>query len=428
MATRRIIPVLLFLGLLMFICYTPQAKADLGEVKIGVNTLNVRSGPGLEYEQIEQVHFGEKYAYLEERDSWYKISLPSGKEGWIAAWLVEVEEKTTKQVKVNVETLNMRAKPGLDADIIGKLSKDTVLDVVAEQNDWLQINYQGQQGWVANWLVTSLHPLPNTETSPTTEQSQKITVLNNGTNLREGPGTNFPVIGRANQGDSFQVLKTEGDWFQIALSNGKTAYIAGWIVSVEGADPVLKNSIDTYLQGKKIVIDPGHGGKDDGATGSHFNTPEKVVNLQFALLLKQKLEAVGAKVVLTRDADYFIPLEQRVKISINEWADAFISIHHNTHPNANTNGTITYYYSNEDRRLASFIQTQVVKYGGLANLNARHGNYFVLRENPRPSVLLELGFLSNYHDEATIRTLQFQESAADGVIYGLAQYFQEKMF
>lgn len=424
MAARRIVSVLLFLGILLCTYFTPPVKAALGEVKIGVNTLNVRSGPGLEYELIEQVYLGEKYAYLEEKDSWYKISLPGGKEGWIAAWLVEVEKQKPKQVKVNVPTLNFRASPGLDAEIIGKLAKDTVLDVVAEKEDWLQVTYQGQTGWVANWLVTGMDSSPANETA--SEKSQKITVLNNGSNLRAGPGTNFPVVGRANQGDSFPVVKTEGDWFQIALGDGKTAYIASWIVSVEGPEPELIGSVETHLQGKKIVIDPGHGGKDHGATGSHFHTPEKEVNLQFALLLKQKLEAAGAKVVLTRDADYFIPLEERVKISINEWADAFISIHHNTHPNANTSGTITYYYSNEDRRLASLIQTQVVKYGGLTNLNARHGNYFVLRENPRPSVLIELGFLSNYHDEATIRTYEFQEKATTGVVQGLALYFQEK--
>lgn len=517
MSTSTKTPVLLListLSLVFSLLATPLIAAAMGEVAVSVNILNVRSGPGLDYDTISKISQSEKYTVLEEKNNWYKIRLSSTKEGWVASWLVQfkaaqgtikvVESKVNRlnvrsgpdtsfqvsrqirpeqtfallktegdwsqiqinaeetgwvanwlieikegepnhtepssqstgtnssvgenptpnsqqskrEVKVTTNTLNMRSNGSLEAPVVEKLSRDTILEVISEQGDWFEIRYKDKKGWIANWLVEDIHKQASNQ--------PKVSILNEGTNLREGPGTNFAVVSRANQGDTFDVLETEGDWFQIALESGKTAYIAGWIVFAEGTANVERQGIQSYLQGKKIVIDPGHGGNDNGATGSHFNTLEKVVNLQLSQLLQSKLEAAGANVVITRNSDRFISLQQRVNVSINENADAFLSIHHNTNPNTKINGTITYFYSQEDRKLASFIQKNVVKNNGLNNLNARQGNFFVLRENPRPSILLEIGFLTNYNDELTIRTNKFQENSVNGILYGVANYFKDK--
>ncbi|MCI1113549.1 N-acetylmuramoyl-L-alanine amidase, partial [Stenotrophomonas maltophilia] len=106
-----------------------------------------------------------------------------------------------------------------------------------------------------------------------------------------------------------------------------------------------------------IVVDAGHGGNDNGATGSSFSTLEKTVNLQVSMLLKNKLEASGANVIMTRADDRKLTLQQRVDIAVQNQADIFVSVHHNTHPNTATNGSIVFYYAQgNSSKLASLVQ------------------------------------------------------------------------
>lgn len=394
--------------------------------------LNVRSGPDASYTILGKLSNGEKIEVIEIKQGWYKISF-GGKEGWVAGDFINqagssdstkapstpAEKPANKVVQVSTPVLNVRSSSSLDASIVGKLNQGDTIEVIEQKGDWLKITLQEREGWIANWLVKEVnHQLSN---------QPKITILNQGTNLRKGPGTTFATVSRANQGETYDVISTEGDWFQILLSDGTKAYVAGWIVSAEGVRNVERQTIHQLLKNKKIVIDPGHGGKDHGATGSHFKTLEKVVNLQVSNLIKSKFEASGAKVLMTRTSDRFISLQQRVDLSINEKADVFLSIHHNTHSDSRINGTITYFFSDgEERRLANSIQKELIKNNGLQDLKARKGNFFVLRENSRPSILIELGFLTNYNDEFSILQNKFQENSANGILQGVALYFKEK--
>ncbi|MBR8645773.1 N-acetylmuramoyl-L-alanine amidase [[Brevibacterium] frigoritolerans] len=87
----------------------------------------------------------------------------------------------------------------------------------------------------------------------------------------------------------------KGDWYSIKLKGGKTAYVAGWIVTIEGV-PSKSNdlALRKYLKDKTIVIDPGHGGRDSGTIGVG-GTLEKNLTIRTAELLRDKLQAAGAK-------------------------------------------------------------------------------------------------------------------------------------
>lgn len=415
-----------------------QKDGDFTEVSqirqvatVQASILNVRSGPNTSHAILGKLSKGDRIEVLEIKQGWYKLSF-EGKEGWVASDFVDqspppdsseaapkpAEAPTKKMVQVSTPVLNVRSSSSLDADIIGKLRLGDTIEVLEQKTDWFKVSTTEGEGWIANWLVK--------EVNQQLSNQPKITILNQGTNLRKGPGTTFSIVSRANQGETYDVIATEGEWFQILLTDGTKAYVAGWIVSAEGVPNVERQTIHQHLKDKKIVIDPGHGGKDHGSTGSHFKTLEKVVNLQVSNLLKAKFEASGAKVFMTRTSDRFITLQQRIDLSISEKVDAFLSIHHNTNSNSRINGTITYFYSNgEDRKLANLVQKEVVKNNGLQDLKARKGNFFVLRENPRPSILIELGFLTNYNDELTIRQNRFQENSANGILQGVALYFKE---
>lgn len=403
-----------------------KTTGSIKQVESTVNPLNVRSGPGLSFQVITQIKPKQTFPFIKEEGDWIQIQLNDQEKGWVAKWLIEIKNadvKKASQVRqpatVQASILNVRSSSSLDADIIDKLAQGDIVEVIGRDGEWLEISYQGKQGWVASWLVK--------ETNQSLTNEPKITILNEGTNLRSGPGLKYQVVSRGNQGDTFDVVGTKGEWFQIVLADGRTAYVAGWIVSAEGVPNVERQTIYTYLKGKRIVIDPGHGGKDSGATGSYFNTIEKVVNLQISNLLKAKFEAAGSSVAMTRTSDRFVSLQQRIDLSINEKSDIFLSIHHNTHDNSKINGTITYFHTNgDDRKLANIIQSELIKNNGLNDLKARKGNFFVLRENPQLGVLVELGFLSNYNDELTIRQSKFQENSANGILHGVAKYFKEE--
>ncbi len=396
-------------------------------VTIQVNMLNVRKSPSTDSEIIGVVEKGDKVEVVNIENGWYKIKFKSGY-GWITSKYASQITKSNgpsnnedkQKVMVNTNILNLRRGPSTQYKIIGKLLKNDILIVLETNGDWLHIqkaNSPEVKGWVANWLVVNYNHIVSNQ--PT------VVILNPGTNIRSGPSTNDSVLTIAKVGDQFPIISTAGDWYQIKLKDGKIAYVAGWIVSVKGIKQDIKHGINKLLQNKVIVIDAGHGGKDYGATGTHFKSTEKVLNLQVAKLLEKKLEAAGAKVVMTRSTDIRIPLQERVDIAVNNHADAFISIHHNTNENTIINGTITYYYSSRSKTLATDIQTEVVKQVKLENLNAQYGDYYVLRENPRLSVLVELAFISNYQDELKARSNKFQENAAEGIFEGLIKYFSK---
>ena len=194
---------------------------------------------------------------------------------------------------------------------------------------------------------------------------------------------------------------------------------------------------------RTVVIDAGHGGHDPGAHGAAIF--EKDINLAAALALKARLERTGRyKVVLTRDADVYIPLADRVRIAQHAGADLFISLHSDSGPAPNVHGASVYtlsdkaamratkFVSREDwfmkasltgdrgvsdilfdltqratkNRSAAFAQTLVGRIEGKAPLlrrSHRNAGFMVLLAPDVPAVLLEMGFVSNPQDEALLR-------------------------
>jgi N-acetylmuramoyl-L-alanine amidase len=183
------------------------------------------------------------------------------------------------------------------------------------------------------------------------------------------------------------------------------------------------------LKGKKICLDPGHGGKDPGAVGVE-GTKEKDVNLQIALKEKALLEESGAKVVMTRTsdpaADSEVTLKERVDTANDADADIFISIHHNAAPNPEAKGTETYYYghgSKESYTLSKLTQNEVVDAIGTESRGAFPSNFYVVKYTKMPAILLEVGFLSNRNEEKFLIEEQTQDKVAEGMRKAIISYF-----
>ncbi|MCR8642214.1 N-acetylmuramoyl-L-alanine amidase [Paenibacillus sp. N1-5-1-14] len=182
----------------------------------------------------------------------------------------------------------------------------------------------------------------------------------------------------------------------------------------------------SILIGKTIVIDAGHGGKDVGATGQS-GTYEKELTLTTALNLKQELERrTGAKVVLTRAGDEFVELAERVNISNQQNADLFVSIHCDAFEQNNVGGITTYYYRDEDYKVGQMIHSQLYQnFLQTRDRGVGYGDYKVLRDNKAPSVLLELGFISNVDDEKRIKSNLFQTHAAKSITDGIISFLSK---
>jgi N-acetylmuramoyl-L-alanine amidase len=216
---------------------------------------------------------------------------------------------------------------------------------------------------------------------------------------------------------------------------------------------------------KVVVIDAGHGGHDPGAHGQQGL--EKDINLAAAQALKARLEHSGRyKVVLTRDADVYVPLEDRVRIAQRADADLFISLHSDSGPDATLRGASVYTLSDKafsrgtrfakaddwymraslasdpgvsdilfdltqratKNRSATFAETLVAKLDGHAPLlrgSHRSAGFMVLLAPDVPAVLLEMGFLSNPQDEQRLRDPEQREAMVDGVADAIDAYFSE---
>jgi N-acetylmuramoyl-L-alanine amidase len=177
------------------------------------------------------------------------------------------------------------------------------------------------------------------------------------------------------------------------------------------------------LVGKIIVLDPGHGGEDSGAWGRQIR--EKDVNLEIAMRLKDRLEAAGAAVVLTRTDDYFVGLYERPYLANYLLADLFISIHTNNHPDLTVHGIEVFHYPGHQasQLLAKDILADIAQNTGLVGLGVKQDDFVVIRESQMPSILVEVGFLSNFQEENTIKTPQFKDNAAMGIYQGILDYY-----
>lgn len=211
----------------------------------------------------------------------------------------------------------------------------------------------------------------------------------------------------------------------------------GWQVSFRDGQLMLLIR-DGYqepgLEGKLIVIDPGHGGPDSGAVGP-TGLKEKDVNLAIALRLAELLRSSGARVKLLRTADTSVgpagagkreELEARLAASEHLDADFFLSIHNNAIGGgdpARAYGTETYYYTPMSILPARILQDHLCAALGTKNRFISWRPFYVLRQTDVPRVLVECAYVSNPAEERRLADPAFQERAAQALHQGLVEFF-----
>jgi N-acetylmuramoyl-L-alanine amidase len=216
---------------------------------------------------------------------------------------------------------------------------------------------------------------------------------------------------------------------------------------------------------QRVVIDPGHGGKDPGCVGKS-GLREKRIVLDVATRLKKILESQeNIEVIMTRESDIFLDPESRTVIANQKQADLFISIHANANRNSKLSGVESFYLNFsrdssvietaarenatstkniskmkeiiekivqnskivESKELAETIQNNLVKclsqeYSNVRSLGVKGGPFWVLIGGEMPSVLVEISHLSNATEESRLKSPQYRQRVAQGIYEGIMEY------
>ena len=185
-----------------------------------------------------------------------------------------------------------------------------------------------------------------------------------------------------------------------------------------------------------IVLDAGHGGEDFGThSAGKPQYQEKYLNLSTTLLVRNYLQQFGYQVLLTRNIDTFVSLEDRSLFANKQNPRLFVSIHYNSAPSTDAEGVEVFYYkddSNANRVAKSKVLAQCIHNKVISNTKAKsrgvkHGNYSVIRETTMPAVLIEGGFLTNADEVLKIKDAAYMKSLALGIAQGIKDYLGKDM-
>ncbi|WP_436951976.1 N-acetylmuramoyl-L-alanine amidase [Staphylococcus shinii] len=251
------------------------------------------------------------------------------------------------------------------------------------------------------------------------EDSSSIYVIEDA-ELRTGPSSAYPVISNIDKGQNFQKIGKTGKWLEVESANKKEkGWVAGWHTNLDIEADANHNA--KPLKDKTIVLDPGHGGSDQGASSNtNKKSIEKVYTLKTAKELKSLLEKEGATVNMTRETDKYVSLDER-----NIKGDAYISIHNDSLKSSKANGSTVYWFKDNQKALAETLSASLQKRALLTNKGARQENFQVLRQTDIPAILLELGYISNPTDEDMITDQLHRHILEKAVVDGLRAYFSE---
>lgn len=266
-------------------------------------------------------------------------------------------------------------------------------------------------------------------------------------------------------------VQLSSQWSQLRFTeHRRDAFING--VRVHLGDPVVKHHGKLYIseldyrktllpilapqnngpapQLRRILLDPGHGGKDTGGTNAALGLVEKTLTLDFGRRLKALLEARGYEVRLTRDSDVYLSLENRPVQANRLGADLFVSLHFNAAADSAAAGVETFamtpvghrssnaskYHSSQDKtypgnqmdnwsELAAYQVQQSLK-SALAteDRGVRRSRFAVLCDLQMPGILIEGGFMTNPSEGRQLGSAAFRQKLAEACAQGIADYHQ----
>ena len=454
--------------------------------RVSVAILNFRTTPEVLHDnsnRIAQLSFGQEFKILSwDNEKWYEVRLDDGRQGWVSRAYVELlddegnpvtdrDPSGERHIRVFLPqgpNINIRSGPSASHEIVGSAKTGDVFQILGENQNWYRVALpDGRTGHMASWLgqtrMEQRYPGQILETDR--RQLATLTTLEtDGSRVTVGSDRDllykvFYINDPARimiqfydvtlgSGVSRELKPSGGLLNRVTVQSWGENQVrmmlefsspAGLTVDpVNGQRTLAFKGTNAPLAGRTVVVDPGHGayranGRFDPGAISPGGLQEHVVNMEVAQNVRNRLTALGANVIMTHgDSGQIIrmDLEDRVALANRSGGDIFVSIHSDSMPsNPAANGMTTYYHNgngnvSEKQRLAGLVQDELSKATGRPNRGVRTANFHVIRYTQMPSILMEVGFLSNPQEEALLRTSSFRAQAADGIVQGILRYFQ----
>ena len=361
-------------------------------------------------------------------------------------------------VEVNADFGVARTGPSTNYSRLTPLPKGTRSAVTGKTGEWLRLDYGAwikssetvalPSAIVPSTIIRSVassqskdatlvsFPLQTPVPVTVKQESDKFTLTLHNTTAQTDtiPFNDNPFVSRL-------------DWQQIPPSPGGNStavqYIFnlkknqqwGYKLGYEGTTlklklrhaPELARSRRKPLSGIKILIDPGHGGEESGAVGP-TGLPEKDVNLTVSKLLREELVEKGATVVMTREEDKFVSLGDRQKIIAAEEPTLALSVHYNALPDygdaENTRGVGMFWYHPQAHSLAVYLHNYLVDKLDRPSYGVFWNNLALTRPEAAPSLLLELGFMSNPEEFEWVSNPKQQKKLARTLADGIVKWLR----
>ncbi|HAA34507.1 MAG TPA: hypothetical protein DCD97_04265 [Firmicutes bacterium] len=482
---------------------TPPATEPRMAIVTG-DVVNIRSGPGTDYNRLTQVLAGTRLTVLAAEGEWFLVELPGGEKGWIAGWLVELHDplpggatelgendglpsNVARSALVMKDSVNIRSGPGVENPVITKVNTGQQLKIIGEQNGWFAVSLpDGQKGWVAGWLAAVMYDADKKETAAgETRPAELISRWSAGEHSMDGdlPLITSVEVGRSGEGVllkissgsrlalpssfrlenpsrlvfDFQARLAEESvaptlqakhgpvaCFRLGQFDEQTVRIvadlqapASYALTQDSSGRTITIQIQPVDATKKIiVIDPGHGslqewGSSDpgaiGPTGLRERDVVRSISLQLGNILLNE----GFTVIYTRETNTGLSLEERASVANISGAELLVSIHANASTNRSLSGTMTFYHApggaqagqiSARKTLANLIQAELLNRLQRKNGGVREANFLVLRSCPIPAVLVEVAYISNPEEEKLLADPAFQRRAAEAIALGIKRY------
>jgi N-acetylmuramoyl-L-alanine amidase len=409
----------------------PDTSQVIGLVKVTTEGLNIRKSKDSSSSTniVGKVNTGGKLSVYAVEGNWLKVTY-KGAFAYVFKQYTEFLDAdgnelgaVEKEVTTN-GAVNLYVKPTSSAKVISSVKANEKLPVYKTIGGYYLTQVNGLPGYiVANSTTDAAGEVkPNPDPTPPPASGDvlgKVTVAN--LNVRSQGNSTSPVLFKLNKGEYVQVNSINGYWAEITY-NGQTGYVHKSYLK-------LLNQTAKPLQNRIIILDPGHGGKDPGTVKGSVS--EKSITLKVSTQVKQLLENAGAKVYMTRTGDTYPSLQDRVDFTQANYGEIFVSVHVNSAANASAQGTETYYAIStgdmyqEDIDLATFVNNQIVNNLNMKNRGVKQEQYYVIRNMVIPSILVELGFLTNTEDHNKMTNDQYVKLFAESIYNGILQYYKK---
>ncbi len=413
----------------------PDTSQVIGLVKVTTDGLNIRKSTDSTSTTniVGKVNTGGKLSVYAVEGNWLKVTY-KGAYAYIFkqyAEFLDADGNALGAVEKEVTTknaVNLYVKPTSSAKVISTIKANVKLPVYKTVGGYYLTQVNGLPGYVvANSTTDTVeeekpNPNPDPGTPPVTSGDVlgRVTVAN--LNVRSQSNSTSAVLFKLNKGEYVQVNSISGYWAEITY-NGQTGYVHKSYLK-------LLNQSAKPLQNRVIILDPGHGGKDPGTVKGSVS--EKSITLKVSTQVKQLLENAGAKVYMTRTGDTYPSLQDRVDFTQANYGEIFVSVHVNSAANSSAQGTETYYAIStgdmyqEDIDLATFVNNQIVNNLNMKNRGVKQEQYYVIRNMVIPSILVELGFLTNTEDHNKMTNDQYVNLFAESIYNGILQYYKKQ--